>query len=174
MAGHAGSGKSSLAREIADRIGGVVIDLDTIKAVLLDCGADWDDASRWSYATLYALVDDVLTTVSAKVIVDTPSYWPEIHERLTSAADRNDADYVFVECDAPESIRALRLEQRPTRRSQVPGLGVNPLDAPVETEAVHLRPIQRPFDRLCLRVPTDKPVELDGLLVQLPNFDQLI
>jgi predicted kinase len=174
MAGHAGSGKSRLARQIADRIGGVAIDLDTIKSALLDSGAGWDDASRWSYATLYALVDDLLTTAGAKVIVDTPSYWPEIHERLTTAADHHDADYVFIECDAEESIRAFRLEQRPRRRSQVPGLGVNPLDAPADTEAVHLRPIQRPFDRLCLRVATDQPVELDRVLVLLPNADQLI
>ena len=47
---------------IADRIGGVVIDLDTIKSALLESGVSWDDASRWSYAVIYGLVDDMLAT----------------------------------------------------------------------------------------------------------------
>jgi hypothetical protein len=52
----------------------VAIDLDTIKSAPLESGASWDDASRWSCAVIYGLVDDVLATAGAKVVVDTPSY----------------------------------------------------------------------------------------------------
>ncbi|MDP9337106.1 MAG: ATP-binding protein [Actinomycetota bacterium] len=169
MAGHGGSGKSTLARHIADRIGAVVIDLDTIKSALLESGASWDDASRWSYAIIYGLVDDVLATAGAKVIVDTPSYWSEIHERLTSAAAKHDAEYVFIECEADESIRSRRLEQRAGQRSQIRGLAVNPLDAPAELDTVHLRPIRRPANWQCLLVPTDKPVEVDDVIDQFAS-----
>jgi predicted kinase len=162
MAGHAGSGKPTMARQIADRIGAVVIDMDTIKSALLDRDASWEDASRWSYAIIYGLVDDVLATAGAKVIVDTPSYWDEIHERLTGAAAKHDAGYVFIECEAEESIRAQRLRQRATQRSQVRALTVNPVDAPADLQILHLRPIRRPADFQCLLVPTDRPVDLGG------------
>jgi predicted kinase len=164
MAGHGGSGKSTLARQIADRIGGVAIDLDTIKSALLDSGASWDDASRWSYAIIYGLVDGVLAAAGAKVVVDTPSYWAEIHERLTSAAAKYDAVYVFIECEADESIRAQRLQQRTAQRSQVRGLTVNALDAPADSDTVHLRPIRRPASCQYLLVPTDQPVKVDDVI----------
>jgi predicted kinase len=167
MAGHGGSGKSTLARQIADRIGALVIDLDTIKSALLESGASWDHASRWSYAIIYGLVDDVLATAGAKVIVDTPSYWAEIHERLTSSAAKHDAVYVFIECAADELIRSRRLQQRATRRSQTRGLTVNALDAPAELDAVHLRPIRRPANCQRLLVPTDQPVVVDDVIDQI-------
>lgn len=166
MAGHGGSGKSTLARQIADRIGAVVIDLDTIKSALLESGATWGDASRASYAIIYALVDDVLVTRGARVIVDTPSYWDEIHERLTSAAVNHDASYVFIECEADESIRAQRLSRRTAQRSQARGLTVNPLDAPADLDMLHLRPIRSPTAFRCLVVPTDQPVDIDAVIDQ--------
>ena len=58
-----------------------VLDLDTIKSSLLDAGLDWEGSSRGSYAAIYALVDDLLSIDGAGVIVDTPSYWPEIGAR---------------------------------------------------------------------------------------------
>ncbi len=166
MAGHGGSGKSTLARRIADRTGGVVIDLDTIKTALLDAGLTWDEASRASYETIHALADDMLATANATVIVDTPSYWAEIHERLTATADRHNADYLFLECEADESIRAERLRTRPTRRSQIPVLGQAAAEAPADATPIHQRPIQRPDDRAQLTVDTNGDVDIDALLKQ--------
>jgi predicted kinase len=91
MAGHAGSGKSTLARQLAERTGAAVLDLDTIKSALLEAGLDWDGSSKGSYAAIYALVDDLLSIEGAGVIVDTPSYWAEIGDRLTAAADAHGA-----------------------------------------------------------------------------------
>lgn len=173
MAGHGGSGKSTLARRIADRLGGVVVDLDTIKSALLDAGAEWEDASRQSYAAIYALVDDLLSTPNARVVVDTPSYWAEIHERLTSVADDHGAQYVFIECVADEAVRAVRLEHRPTRRSQLPSHTARPVDAPGGMTAPHLRSVQRPSGRSTIQVETDRYVDLDRLVAHLPISDQL-
>ena len=130
MAGHAGSGKSTLARQIARHVGGVVIDLDPVKSALLDAGADWDEASSWSYSVLYTLVEDALDASEVWVVVDTPSYWPQIHERLTAAADRSTAAYVFLECEADEEVRADRLARRRPSRSQVRGMVRRPRTHP--------------------------------------------
>lgn len=155
LAGHAGAGKSTLARELAEHLHGLVLDLDSLKTALLDAGAGWDLASSASYAAIYSLVEDNLRRAGAVVIVDVPSYWREIHERLASTADRLGANYVFVECEVPERIRAARITSRAARRSQIPSLGASPIDAPPSAGNAHVREIQRPVSRLCLRVSTE-------------------
>lgn len=174
MAGHAGSGKSTVARQLAERTGAAVLDLDTIKSSLLEAGLGWDASSRGSYAAIYALVDDLLSIEGAGVIVDTPSYWAEIGDRLTAAADAQGAAYAFVECVADEVVRARRLEQRPTRRSQALGLSSNPLDAPADLGVLHQREIERPTGRTCVVVRTDGVVDLQGVLASagLAAFSQ--
>jgi predicted kinase len=168
MAGHGGSGKSTLARQIADRTCGVVIDLDTIKTALLNAGLTWDEASRASYETIHALADDMLATANATVIVDTPSYWAEIHERLTATADRHQAHYVFVECDADDAVRAERLLARATLRSQIRVLGETAADAPEMPTPIHHRPIQRPTGRTVVTVDTNNDVDLAALMIEPP------
>lgn len=167
MAGHAGSGKSTVARQLATRTGAAVLDLDTIKTSLLKAGLDWDASSKGSYEAIYALVDDLLSIDGARVIVDTPSYWAEINVRLTAAADARKAAYVFVECVADESVRTRRLGERPTRRSQVTGLGSNPLDAPADLGDLHLRSIERPTGRDYVVVHTDAAYDLGSVLESL-------
>jgi predicted kinase len=167
MAGHGGSGKSTLARQLAQRIGGVTVDLDVIKTALLDAGIDWSPASTGSYEVVHALVDDFLATKAVCVVVDLPSYWAEIHERLTTAAARHEAAYVFIECEAPETVRAERLASRSTRRSQIPRLGETPADAPTDTAPVHMRAIVRPPDKPCLLVDTRASVDVDDVLAQI-------
>jgi predicted kinase len=164
MGGHAGSGKSTIARRVAERTGATVLDLDTIKSSLLEVGLDWDTSSKGSYAVIYALVDDLLSIDGGKVIVDTPSYWAEINARLTAVADLHAATYVFVECEADESARALRLGERSPRRSQVAGLDSNPSDAPGELGVLHHRQVERPTGRSCVVVRTDRQFSLDSVL----------
>lgn len=171
MAGHGGAGKSMLARQVAEVLGGVVIDLDTIKTALLDAGAGWDEASTWSYAVIYGLVDDLLTGRGAVVIVDTPSYWAEIHERLTAAADRQGAAYVFVECFADDDVRADRLRRRASRRSQLPERDRRPVDAPATMDLPHLRCIERPEGRTRIEVDTNGAVDVAALLERPPFTD---
>ena len=154
MAGHPGSGKSTVARQIAAGVGAMIIDLDTIKSALLNGGSGWDDASRWSYFVIYGLVDDALAA-GTNVVVDTPSYWTEIHERLTAAATKHDVDYAFVECVADEAIRSQRLHLRSAQRSQVPELNAMPSHAPTDCFKPELEFSGR------LRLPPDSP-RLDG------------
>lgn len=167
MAGHAGSGKSTVARELAERTGAAVLDLDTIKSALLDVGLDWESSSRGSYAAIYALVDDFLSSGGPGVIVDTPSYWPEIGARLTATAAQHHTPYVFLECVAEEAVRSQRLQSRPHRRSQVPGPRANPLDAPPDMGDLHRRRIQCPAEETRVVVRTDQPMDLATVIATL-------
>lgn len=167
MAGHAGSGKSTVARELAERTGAAVLDLDTIKSALLDAGLDWESSSRGSYAAIYALVDDLLSLDGLGVIVDTPSYWPEIGARLTATAAQHHTPYVFLECVADEAVRSQRLQSRPRRRSQVPGPRANPPDAPPDMDDLHRRRIHCPAEETRIVVRTDQPIDLATVIATL-------
>lgn len=101
---------------------------------------------------------------SVVCVVDLPTYWAEIHERLTTAAGRHEAAYVFIECEAPETVRAERLASRATRRSQIPRLGETPADAPMDIAPIHMRAIVRPPDKPCLLFDTKVSVEVDDVL----------
>lgn len=100
-------------------------------------------------------------------MVDTPSYWPQLHERLTRLADRNHSVYRFVECTADDSVRERRLATRPARRSQGTGLSKPPVDAPSDMAEVHHRPIATPEGRQCSTVRTDGDWRVDELLAVL-------
>jgi predicted kinase len=167
MAGHPGSGKSTVASTIAAAIGGVVVDLDVIKSSLLDASLSWAEASSASYTVIDAVTADQLRFARVPVVVDTPSYWPEIHERLTRLADDAGAAYRFVECTAEESIRERRMANRAPRRSQGAALGQPPIDAPSDLPAVHHRPIATPKGRRCTEVRTDAEWAIDELLAVL-------
>lgn len=167
MAGHAGTGKSMVARELAARTGAAVLDLDTIKSALLDAGLDWESSSLGSYAAIYALVEDLLSLNGLGVIVDTPSYWPEIGARLTAAAAEHGAHYLYLECVADEAVRAQRLQSRPRRRSQAPGPRSNPPDAPPEMDDLRRRVIHRPAEATHIVVRTDQPMDLANVIANL-------
>jgi predicted kinase len=171
MAGHGGSGKSTLARQIAARLGGVTLDLDVVKTALLDAGLDWDQASKASYETIFALVDDLLFAGTKCVVVDTPSYWADIHQRLGASAHRHLARHIFLECVAAEPVRADRLATRPAKRSQIRMLGVAPADAPQDAPPVHARQIATPTYGCSLTVATDSPVDLHALPAQITALD---
>lgn len=167
LAGHPGSGKSTLARQLVDAAGGAVLDLDSVKTALLDAGAGWAEAASWSYSVFYAVVEDLLGAGTGLVVVDTPSYWPEIHQQLTAAAERHHARYVFLECVADPDVRMARLAGRTARRSQVRDGRRLPVDAPADMQPPHLRAIERPRGRACIEVDSDGPVDIDALLARL-------
>lgn len=167
MAGHGGSGKSTLSRRLASEMGGVVVDLDTIKSSLLESGATWEYASKASYGVLYAFVYDALSVESRVVVVDTPSYWPDIHAQLRAAADRHGAHYVFLECDAPAAVRRQRLADRVHRRSQIPTAGAAPADAPTNLTNIDQREIARPESGRKIVLDTSSEIDLASLITEI-------
>ncbi len=179
MAGAPGTGKSTLARALAPRLGAMIIDLDVLKTAALDGGASWDVAGATSYEGIYALTEHNLPLVP--VIVDAPSYYEQIPRRLRAIAETHQQPHLFVECICtdPELIDQ-RLRSRKKLRSQLPSLDGLPPDAPPFTDAdghpqpIHDRQTLRPPDGIITVDTTPgSPVDIDQLLVRITNHQDL-
>jgi predicted kinase len=141
--------------------GAAVVDLDVIKTSALESGVPWQQAGMTAYETIYALAADNLAAVD--VIVDAPSYYPELPERLRAIADAAGAAHVFVECVCSDLETVdQRLRARTRLRSQMPSVDGSPDDA-----EAHLGP-DRPPLRVHDRV-THRPD--DGLIVVDTSLD---
>jgi predicted kinase len=129
MAGAPGSGKSSLARAVATATSAVVLDSDAVKSEMLDAGVEWSVAGGAAYGVLFALAAEILDQ-GRSVIIDSPSHYPTIPERGLAICRDCAVSYRLIECvceDVAELER--RLGSRSPRRSQMRGVGVEPLDA---------------------------------------------
>ncbi len=169
LAGHPGSGKSTLAARLRAERGAVVLDLDDVKSPLLEAGMAWPEASGTAYEVLWSLLASAARP-GALMVVDTPSYWPRIHERIAEIAAAAGVEHRFVECVAPAQERARRLAERPTKRSQVPAAGDRPAGAPEELRRVDERDIARPVGVDSVVLDTTGPVELDTVLGGTPRL----
>ncbi len=97
-------------------------------------------------------------TTPPATVIKNPRFDTEIHDRLIDA---------FVERVVDEAVRARRIAERPTRRSQIRGLGLNSFDASAVTGAVHERRIQRPTNCCCIQLSTNALVDVESVLVEL-------
>jgi predicted kinase len=147
MAGQPGSGKSALARLIANRTGAVVLDKDVLKTAALDAGADEQLSGPVAYETFFALANHLLGQ-ELSVVLDSPSFWESIPARGSSIAAERMVPYYFIECICPDrSELARRLRERPRLRSNP---GEESLDEAWETVAP---------SGAYLRVETTQPIE---------------
>jgi predicted kinase len=139
MAGQSGVGKSTLAARIAARTGAVILDMDVVKSVALDAGAEWQLAGGISHRTVNALGDSLLGQ-GFSVILDRPCRFEQIVADSMAVAERREATYCFIECvldDTGELGRRIRSRQR--LRSQMVDYGVSSPDAPRGASMADLR-----------------------------------
>lgn len=165
MAGFPGSGKSTIARALAQRIDGIVVDIDAIKSALLGAGIDFDLAGAAAYEVSRAVARELLGQARS-AILDSPCYFEEIIERGRALAAEHGVPYCFVECaldDVGELRRRLRSRTaRPSQRTDIelPPPGAPPVKASAESvleewaararrprEAARLLDTSRPLDR---------------------------
>ena len=154
-------GRSRSAREL----GAVVLDLDVIKSALLNSGVDWETSGRASYRLIDAMAEQSLSN-GLSVVVDVPSYWAEIHERLQATAGQYRASYQFLECTCSEELRLSRVRQRVSRRSQIRDADHGPVDAPptdAPSDLASSRIIARPSVAVTT-VDTSHPVDVIALI----------
>ncbi len=118
MHGEPGSGKSTVARALAPRIGAVVLDKDVIKAALLRAGIQEAQAAPAAYDVCFAQADDLLR-LGHSVILDNPVFWPSVEERWLALCERASSPRVLVECVcADETELQRRLATRDALESQ--------------------------------------------------------
>lgn len=122
MSGAPGSGKTTIARAIANATGAVVIDHDVTKSALLAAEVPVALAGRASYQLLDALARHLLKQ-GHSVIFDSPCFYEELLARGQQLAQEHGATYRYIECILhvlDELDRRLRTRER--MRSQVAGV----------------------------------------------------
>lgn len=114
MAGLPGTGKSSLAAKLAERLGGVVLNKDAVRAALfpghaLDYSREQDDLTL---EAIYAAARIISLTRSLPVILDGRTYSKSYQVRaLFNAADPLGFTPHVVECVASDVVVKARLER---------------------------------------------------------------
>lgn len=123
MSGVPGSGKSSIAKELASQLKAIVLDHDVTKSAILESGVSESKAGAASYEVIKALSKRLLGQ-GESVIVDSPCLYEELLAHGIHAAAEYNARYRYVECnfsDLEELDRRLR--SRSSMPSQIQHLG---------------------------------------------------
>jgi len=114
-----GSGKSSIARELARQSGAFWLRIDSIEQAVLDSGIVSGSVDDAGYRAAYAVAEDNIR-LGHDVIADAVNGWPETRDAWQGAAMRSGAQFIEVEIicsDLGEHRRRVE-----TRNSEVPGL----------------------------------------------------
>jgi predicted kinase len=101
MSGAPGSGKSTVARELARSHRFVIVDHDVVKNAQLAAGLPFAQAGKVSYAVLLALAEDLLEQ-GHDVIIDSPCFYDELLSAGQGVAGRSGAPYRYIECVADD------------------------------------------------------------------------
>jgi predicted kinase len=101
MSGVPGSGKSTIAGELASRLQAVVLDHDDTKTAILNSGVSESQAGAASYEVIKVLSARVLEQ-GFSVIVDSPCLYTQLLEHGISSAFREGAEYRYIECVLPD------------------------------------------------------------------------
>ena len=107
MHGEPGSGKSTVARSLAPRIGAVVLDKDVIKAALLRAGIDEARAAAAAYEAFFAQAAN-LVDLGHSIILDNPVFWPRVEERWRALSERAGSPAVLIECVCSDQAELRR------------------------------------------------------------------
>lgn len=119
LSGVPGSGKSSLARGIADATEFVIIDTDVLKSALIKGGVPVASAGRSTYLAALALSADLLDQ-GRGVVIDSPCRYRDLVVAGQAVAQGAGVRYAFIELWASDVSTLLpRLDQRSPRISQV-------------------------------------------------------
>lgn len=122
MSGLPGSGKSTIARELAAHIQAVVLDHDDTKTTILETGVSPKQAGAASYEVIKKFPRQ-LTSRGLSVIIDSPCLYKELLEHGQSAAKQSGAEFRYIECVLPELAELdKRLRARPAKASQMRSL----------------------------------------------------
>lgn len=151
MHGEPGSGKSTVARALAPRIGALVLDKDIVKAALLRSGAPEALAASGAYEVYFNLSRNFVEQ-GQSIILDNPVYWTRVEERWLELSATAGCPPILVECACPDRDELLRrLRTRPALESQPRDpldLKRYPTSSPTQYEPRLTLDTTRPFDAI--------------------------
>jgi predicted kinase len=107
MHGEPGSGKSTIARALGQRIDAVVLDKDVIKAALLRVGIAERQAAAGAYEVFFAQAG-ALVRQGHSVVLDNPVNWESIERRWLEIAELAGSPPILIECVCPDRDELVR------------------------------------------------------------------
>ena len=119
LSGVPGSGKSRLARSIAEATGFVVVDTDVLKSSIVGSGVPVAAAGPVTYGAALALAQDLLEQ-GRTVVLDSPCRYRQLLDSGRRKAGALGVRYAFIELWVRDwSVVLGRLDERSPRVSQV-------------------------------------------------------
>ncbi|MEK5184770.1 AAA family ATPase [Solibacillus sp. FSL W7-1324] len=101
MSGFPGSGKSTLSRQIAEKIGAVIVDHDIVKTALItsfeEIPIEKKLVGKIAYNVDWSLVEFHLSQ-GLNVVLDSPCLYQEMVDRGIDLSKKYNATYKYVEC----------------------------------------------------------------------------
>ena len=119
FSGLPGTGKTSIARELACQLGAVYLRIDSIEQSILDSAISPSSVEDAGYRVGYSIAEDNLR-LKRDVVADSVNGWPITRNAWLAVAKRAEAAPVEVEIicsDAAEHRRRIE-----SRASDIPGL----------------------------------------------------
>lgn len=111
MRGYPGTGKSTIAREIARAVKAVLIDKDIIRQTAVDVLGDRPDIGDFAYELMFALTREQLK-LGLSVVFDTPLTYYRTYEQAHLLAQSFHIPMQVIHCQCPPEIQKRRLEGR--------------------------------------------------------------
>lgn len=129
MSGAPGSGKSTVARLLAQLIDAVVINHDLIKSFFLENDISFDQSAKLTYRFDWLLAEDMIKQ-GRNVIIDSTCNYNEVLNQGTALARQYGYNYQYFECRVDDvDLLDRRLRNRIPLRSQRTGVSCTPPDA---------------------------------------------
>lgn len=119
LAGLPGTGKSTIARELARRTGAVWLRVDTMDQAIWASGTAPPDLRDWTYRAAQALARDNLG-LGRDVIGDCVNDWREARDGWQEIGARAGAEVVWLEIVCSDPVEHQRRVE--TRTADIPGL----------------------------------------------------
>jgi predicted kinase len=111
LCGLPGSGKSNLARSLADVLPFAIVESDQVRKILFpECDYSGEE-SRWVHRTCHALMAKLLRK-GVRVIYDATNLHERHRELVYRLADAEEVKLMIVKAVAPEEVAYKRLQSR--------------------------------------------------------------
>lgn len=118
MAGFPGTGKTTLANRLGQRLHWQVIDKDGIKEGYMLEGLSDDDAAWYAYEKSLTRISISLNIAKASIILDSSAMRDFVWNAAKQIAHNAGADLRVLHCMVDNDVRMQRLQKRNTRISQ--------------------------------------------------------
>ncbi len=111
ISGLPGTGKSFLARKIAERLPSVIVESDSVRQALFPVPTYSGPESMWVHRVAHAVIERLLAT-GHRVIYDATNLIEWHRQKIYRLAEQQGARLVIVQAVAPDEIVRRRLQQR--------------------------------------------------------------